>query len=221
MSSTPRKRALGLVDPLNGFGSATHSDGHGHFAELPVPGGEEIAIPIAKLQEHGNYAFCFAGVDRHPSDMFNFASQCPGKTPYTDHVNDMDGKQAVIYPDHCQEGSWSADFLPGINLALINEIFPKGDHKNKDSHSICGNAKLIPRLKELGITDIDLVGLVLRICVGLSAHDLAKAGFKVRIISDCTRDLDLPEYAYVLAEFKQFGIEMIDSDTVLRSGIIV
>ncbi|MBX9685067.1 MAG: NAD(+) synthase [Candidatus Obscuribacterales bacterium] len=213
----PVKRALGLVDPLNGFASATHNDGKGHSAELPVPGGEEIGAPIGILQEKGGYAYCFAGVDRHPKDMFNFASQCPDKKPYVDKVPDRDGQLAVVYPDHCQEGSWSADYLPGVRVDLINDTFPKGTSRDKDSHSACGNAELIPRLKALGITDIDLVGLVFRICVGYTALDLVKAGFRVRVITDCTRDLEIPEFAHIIDEMKKLGVEMITSEQVLAT----
>jgi NAD+ synthase (glutamine-hydrolysing) len=212
-----RRRALGLVDPLNGFGSATHSDGNGHSAELPVPGGEEIGPLIGALQEKGGYDFCFAGVDEHPQDMFNFASQCPGKKPYIDKVPDRDGKLALVYPDHCQKGSWSAGFLPGVRKELINEIYPKGYERDKDSHSICGNPHVIEDLKKKGITDIDLVGLVFRICVGLSAIDLARAGFKVRVLVDATRDLDVSEYAYVIKDMQAAGIEIATSEAVLSN----
>jgi NAD+ synthase (glutamine-hydrolysing) len=208
------KRALGLVDPLNGFGSATHTDGRGHHAELPVPGGEKVGPLIGMLQAKRLYDFCFAGVDEHPPDMFNFASQCPGKTPLADKIFDRDGKPALIYPDHCQKGSWSARFLPGVREDLIDEIFPKGYEQDRDSHSVCGNPGLIPRLKELGITHVDLVGLVFRICVGFSAIDLVRAGFKVRVLTDCTRDLDLAEYEGVITEMKKLGVEMLTSDKV-------
>ncbi len=213
-----KKRALGLVDPLNGFGSEKHSDGKGHFAELPVPGGEEVGPAIGKLQEKANYDYCFAGLDEHPPDMFNFASQCPGKIPYQDKVPDRDGELATVYPDHCQKGSWSAEYLPGIRKDLVEETFPKGYEKNKDSHSICGNPNLIPRLRELGITDIDLVGLVFRICVGFSAIDLAKSGFKVRVVTDCTRDLDMPDFAFVIDEMNKLGVEFVTSKEIL-SGL--
>lgn len=208
------KRALGLVDPLNGFASSTFGDGNGHFAELPVPGGEEVGPAIGQLQKSGIYDFCFAGVDRHPNDMFNFASQRPDKVPFVDRVADRDGELALVYPDHCQLGSWSADFLPGIQTELIDEIFPKGTEKDKDSHSVCGNKTLIPRLKELGITDIDLVGLVFRICVGFSAIDLAKAGFNVRVIKDCTRDLDIGEFTFVIDRMKELGVKIVNSDSI-------
>lgn len=213
------RRALGLVDPVNGFGSAKHSDGKGHYAELPVEGGEEIGALIGALQDKGPYVYCFAGVDQHPFDMFNFASQNPGKIPYKDMVKDRDGELAVIYPDHCQKGTWSAAFLPGVREDLIDEIFPKGYLQDKDSHSVCGNQDLLPRLKDLGITDIDLVGLVFRICVGLSAIDLAKAGMKVRVIVDATRDLDVPAYAYVIDEMKKLGVEFIESEKLSQASL--
>lgn len=214
-SNEKRKRALLLVDPLNGFGSATHNDGNGHCAELPVEGGEEVGPPIGRLQEKGSYHYCIAGVDQHPVDMFNFASQCPGKVPYKDRVPDKDGELAVVYPDHCQKGSWSAGFLPGIREDLIDEIFPKGNERDKDSHSACGNPNLIPYLKERGITDVDLAGLVYRICVGLTAIDLAKAGFNVRVVTDCTRDLDIPQFSYVIRDMKKLGVKMVSSEEVL------
>jgi len=215
--SNKRKRALGLVDPLNGFCSATHTDGNGHSAELPVPGGEQIGTLVGALQEKGGYDFCFAGVDEHPQDMFNFASQCPGKKPYIDKVPDRDGKLALVYPDHCQKGSWSASFIPGVREDLIDKIYPKGYERDKDSHSICGNPRLIDELKQKGITDIDLVGLVFRICVGLSAIDLARAGFNVRVLVDATRDLDVSEYAHVIEDMKAAGVEIATSDIVLQT----
>jgi NAD+ synthase (glutamine-hydrolysing) len=209
-ATQPRKRALLLVDPLNGFGSSSHNDGKGHYAEFVGP-------PIGELQDKGNYDYCCAGVDQHPVDMFNFASQCPGKTPYQDKVTDRDGEPAVIYPDHCQKGSWSADFLPGVRRDLIQEIFPKGPDRDKDSHSACGNQSLIPRLKELGITDVDIVGLVYRICVGFTAIDLAKAGFRVRVVADCTRDLAVPEFEHVIHEMANLGVEIVNKNDVLNS----
>lgn len=210
-----KKRALGLIDPLNGFGSESHRSPDGkQSAELPVPGGEEIGPLIGKLQEQGNYDFVFAGVDRHPPDMFNFASQNPEKTPFVDKVPDRDGVLSVVYPDHCQVGSWSADFLPGVREDLIDETFPKGNSKDKDSYSACGNPELISRLKELAIDEVDLTGLVFRICVGHTAIDLARAGFAVRVIKDASRDLDLPEFAGIIDEMHELGVEIIESREV-------
>lgn len=216
-NSQARKRALILVDPLNGFGSATHTDKNGHAAELPVEGGEEVGPLIGELQARGGYAYCCAGVDQHPVDMFNFASQCPGKLPYKDKVEDRDGELAMVYPDHCVKGSWSAEFLPGVRSDLIHEIFPKGTERDKDSHSACGNQNLIPRLRELGITDVDVVGLVYRICVGFTAIDLAKAGLRVRVVVDCTRDIPNPEFENIIDEMKRLGVEMISSEQVINN----
>ncbi|MBX9572103.1 MAG: isochorismatase family protein [Candidatus Obscuribacterales bacterium] len=209
------KRALGLVDPLNDFGSETHGDGNGNTAQLPVPEGELIGAPIGQLQEKGGYDYTFAGLDQHDRKMFNFASQNPGRTPYVDQVLDRDGQPATVYPDHCIEKTWGAQFLPGVRADLVDEIFPKGDSIDKDSYSACGNPNLLPRLRQLGITHVDLVGLVFRICVGMTAVDLAKAGFKVRVVMDCTRDLEIPAFEPVIAEMKALGVELVNSCDII------
>lgn len=211
------KRALGLVDPLNDFGSQSHSDGKGNTAQLPVPEGEQIGPPIGNLQEKGSYDYIFAGLDKHDPKMFNFASQNPGKNAYQDQVPDRDGLLSTVYPDHCIRKTWGAQFLPGVRADLVHEIFPKGDAMDKDSYSACGNPNLLPRLRQLGITHVDLVGLVFRICVGMTAVDLAKAGFKVRVVMDCTRDLDVPAFAPVIAEMKTLGVEFVNSSDIIGS----
>lgn len=209
------KRALGLVDPLNDFGSQGHGDGSGNTAQLPVPEGELVGPPIGKLQEKGDYEYIFAGLDQHDPKMFNFASQNPGKNAYQDQVSDRDRQLATVYPDHCIRNTWGAQFLPGIRADLVDEVFPKGDAIDKDSYSACGNPNLLPRLRQLGITHVDLVGLVFRICVGMTAVDLLKAGFKVRIVMDCTRDLDIPAFAPVIAEMKMLGVEFVNSTDII------
>lgn len=211
----PVKRALGLVDPLNDFGSESHGDGKGNSAQLPVPEGEQVGPPIGKLQEKGGYDYIFAGLDQHDPRMFNFASQNPGKKAYQDQVPDRDGLLSTVYPDHCIRTTWGAQFLPGVREDLVEEIFPKGDAIDKDSYSACGNPNLLPRLRQLGITNVDLVGLVFRICVGMTAVDLAKAGFKVRVIRDCTRDLDIAAFAPVIAEMKALGVEFVKSTDII------
>lgn len=207
--------ALGLVDVLNDFGSDQHNNGAGVVAALPVPEGELIGPGVGRLQEKGNYAFTFAGNDKHRPGMFNFADVNPTLRPYVDQVADRNGKLWTVYPAHCLVGSWGAQYLPGVRVDLIDEEFPKGTELDIDSYSVCGNTDLVPRLRELGITRVDLVGLVFRICVGMSAIDLAKAGFKVRVIVDLTRDLDIPAFQSVIDEMKALGVELINLADVI------
>jgi nicotinamidase/pyrazinamidase len=212
------RRALGIIDGQNDFCSATHGNGQGETARLPVPGGEEIGQPVARLQVEGDYDLIFGSRDWHLWNMFNFASQNPDKKPYEDTVADEDGQPAVVYPDHCRQRTWGACFLPGIRVDLIQLLFNKGVSRTKDFYSVCGNPWCIRLLKALGITDIDLVGLVFRICVGYSAIDLARAGFRVRVIVDGTRDLDIPAFQEVIEEMKRLGVQIITLEQALGAA---
>jgi nicotinamidase/pyrazinamidase len=208
-----RKRALGIIDAINAFRSKKTG------GELPVTDGEKVGRPIGRLQREGGYAYIFAGCDRHPKDMFNTAHMNPGKTPYVDTVLDEDGEPAVVYPEHAVTDTWGAAFLYGVREDLIESVFPKGTKLRKDSYSACGNELLVPTLKAHGITDIDVVGLVFRICVGKTAIDLAKAGFKVRVVVDATRDLPIPEFQSVIDEMESLKIELVTVDQVIAENL--
>lgn len=201
-------RALLLVDAIKAF------MGKKAGGELPVEGGEDIGKPIGELQRSKRFKKRAAGNDKHKKNMFNLRSNAPAGAKT---VKDKDGIETSVWDDHAIEGTQGVEFIPGVDESLIDEIFPKGDDPNKDSNSACGNVNLIPRLREWGITHVDLVGLVFRICVGMTAIDLVKAGFKVRVIVDCTRDLEIPEFEWVIEQMVILGVEFVTKDQVLAS----
>lgn len=212
------KLALGIVDAINDFGDATHGDGQGYFASMAVPDGEKIGPKVGRLQEEGPHDVVFAGNDKHPADMFNLASQNPDKTPFVDQVADEDGQMVTVYPDHSIDGHWGAGFLPGVKPDKIDRIFYKGTTRTKDSYSACGNKDLVPWLKEQGVKRVDLCGLCFRICVGLTAIDLAEAGFKVRVVVEATRDLEIPAFQWVIDKMVALGIEFITVEKALAKS---
>lgn len=212
-TTTPVVRAHVIVDAINAFGSKEHG------GELPVPEGEMVGPEIGRLQDSGNYAVTVAGNDNHPFDMFNFA-EVVGEGVTT--VKDANGNDAHVYPRHAVKGTRGAEFLPGVNAAKIDRVFPKGDcvgadgeRINLDSYSACGNPALVPYLREKGVTDVDVTGLVFRICVGSTAIDLVKAGFRVRVIVDATRDLAIDAFQPIIDEMKALGVEFVNVADVL------
>lgn len=227
------KRALGIIDAQNDFGSETHCRRSGLVsygatspantpgfprAMLPVAGGEEVGPVIGKLQVYFAkiQAKIFGSKDWHPEGMFNFASKNPAKKPYVERVKDESGRWAVVYPDHCLANSWGAEYLPGIHNSLIDRIFFKGTSLTKDYYSVVkGNKDCVKWLRKQGITHIDLTGLVFRICVAEAAIGLSKAGFKVRVIVDATRDLPIPAFERKIAEMIKLGVEFVTSEQVL------
>jgi NAD+ synthase (glutamine-hydrolysing) len=198
--ANPVVRAHVTVDAVNDFGSETHTDGGANKALLPVPEGEQVGPAIGRLQKGVKYVKGgqVAGNDTHPFDMFNF-KEVAGDVPT---VKDANGNDAAVFPRHCVAGTWGCEFLPGIDPKLVDRIFPKGDKPNLDSFSACGNEELIPYLKSLGVTDVDVDGLVFRICIGHTALDLANAGFRVRVITDATRDLEIPVFQPIIDAMK-------------------
>jgi NAD+ synthase (glutamine-hydrolysing) len=208
-------RALVCVDALNDFGSAKHSDGNGNTAQLPVEGGEEVGPVIGEIQAKSKFDRQVACTDKHHRRMFNLASNNPGKKPYIDMVPDCDNEMAVVYPDHCLLGTWGAEHLPGVNVDQFERIFPKGTELDKDSYSGAGNREFIPWLKQKGVTHVYVVGLVKRICVGMTAIDLAKAGFNVYVIEEATRDLPIEAMAWVLDKCAELGVKFVSKDEVI------
>lgn len=216
-ATTSIVRAHVIVDAINDFGSETHSDGGENKAKLPVPEGEQVGPVIGHLLAGVKYVKGgrVAGNDTHPFDMFNFAEVAGDvKT-----VKDANGNDAAVFPRHCVAGTWGCQFLPGIDPKDVDRVFPKGDKPNLDSFSACGNDELVPYLKSLGVTDVDVTGLVFRICIGHTALDLAAAGFRVRVIVDATRDLNIPDFQPIIDAMKANpNITFATADEALALG---
>ncbi len=206
-------RALLVVDAINAFASQEYG------GELCVPEGELVGPVIGHLQEVGRelgiYDLQVAVNDRHPKDMFNFAHMHPHKVPFVDRVQDRDGEWATVYPAHAIVDTWGAEFLPGVKVDLFDRVFAKGTARDKDSYSAFGNPQLLSWLRKKGVTHIDVVGLVHRICKGLTAIEAAQHGFRVRDITDATKDLPIDSFQWVLNEMKYLGIESVTSHQVI------
>lgn len=202
------RRALTIVDAIKAFASKEFTEKPG---ELPVPEGEAVGPVIGELQDSDVYEVQVAGNDDHTDQQFNFKDVAGD----VETALDADGKPWPVFDRHAVHGTWGTEFLPGVRTDKIDRIFPKANQPRVESFSACGNPDLIPYLKEKGITHVDVVGLVFRICVGSTAIDLAKAGFKVRVVVDATRDLPIEAFQSVLDEMDQLGVEIVTSAEVL------
>ena len=209
-------RAHVAVDAVNDFGDKSHNNGAGVKAALPVPNGEQVGPVIGRVLAGVKYVKGgkVAGNDTHPFDMFNF-KEVAGDVEF---VKDANGEDARVFPRHCVQNTWGCQFLPGIDPASIDRVFPKGDKPQLDSYSACGNDELIPYLKALGVTDVDVSGLVFRICIGHTALDLAKE-FRVRVITDATRDLEIPAFQPIIDAMKANpNITFVTADEAIAIG---
>lgn len=204
----PGKTALFDVDGTNDFADYKRTRAR-QFSRLAVPGGRRIGPVIGRIQRWGKRSGKIdvqIGIrDSHKPNMFNFAEQNPDKRPYLDKVADRDGSFVSVYPTHMIEGTWGWDWIRGTEGALFDATFRKGTEENRDEFS-GATQEVIDWLRAAGVTRVVLVGLVKRICVGLTANALARAGFQVVLVEDATCDLPIPDWQSVIDDFQQTGV---------------
>lgn len=177
-------RALVIIDVQNDFcpGGA-----------LAVPGGDEIVPGINALMP--DFDTIVLTQDWHPAGHSSFASSHDGKNPY--EVIDMPYGPQVLWPDHCVQGTQGSYFHGDLNTAPAQLNIRKGFRLGIDSYSaFFENDHETPTgldgyLRTRGATDLTMVGLATDFCVNFSAVDAAKLGFKVTVLMDLCRAIDL------------------------------
>lgn len=185
---------------------------------LAVPGGDEIIELINKLQPQ--FDLVIATQDWHPGDHFSFASSHPGKKEF--EILEMQGLDQVLWPVHCVQNTYGANFHQDLHTARIETIFRKGIDVRIDSYSgFYDNAHLRSTgltgyLKEKGATDLYFCGLAAEYCVYFSIKDALAEGFKASLIEDATRALDNSDFDAAKEDILARGGKIISGTNLLR-----
>jgi nicotinamidase/pyrazinamidase len=192
---------------------------------LAVAGGDEVVAPLNALAAEivragGRVA---ATQDWHPGGHVSFASAHPGKKP--GDALDLPGvKNQALWPDHCVQGAWGAQFHEKLDLKPVTLIIRKGFRPGLDSYSaFFENDRKTPTglegwLRGLGITTVILGGLATDYCVFYSAADARRLGFTTVVLTDAVRGVGYPEGSVekALDEMKKQGIVRCLSGDILR-----
>jgi nicotinamidase/pyrazinamidase len=203
-------KALLIIDVQNDFcpGGA-----------LAVPEGDTVVPVINRLIPQ--FDAVIQTQDWHPEGHHSFASSHEGKAPY-DTVELSYGNQ-VLWPDHCVQGSQGAEFHPDLNTLKTQVVIRKGFRKGIDSYSTFfendqkTSTGLTGYLKERGITSLYAVGLATDFCVKWSVLDGINQGFKMTVVKDAVRGIDLDgslEAAW--SEMKKREADFTTSDEILK-----
>lgn len=204
------KKTLIMVDLQNDFCQG---------GNLAVPGGKEV-IPLAnQLQSH--FDLVVATQDWHPQDHMSFASNHLGH-----EIGDiviLDQLTQILWPDHCVQGSKGAEFHPQLDTHAIKKIFHKGMDKKIDSYStFFDNAHrratgLNDYLQAQEVKEIYIMGLATDYCVKYSVLDALQLGFKVFVIKDACRGVDLQpgDSTQAFTEMQNAGAKLIESSEIL------
>ena len=201
MQITPQD-ALIVIDVQNDFcpGGA-----------LAVADGDAVIGPILGVAERFEHVVLTQ--DWHTAGHSSFASSHAGKKPF-EQIDVSYGAQ-TLWPDHCVQGTWGAEFHPALKLTKAELILRKGFRKEIDSYSAffendrATATGLAGYLRERGLTRVFLAGLAYDFCVGYSALDARRLGFEAIVLKDACRAIDL-----------NGSVEKIEADFA-RAGVVL
>jgi nicotinamidase/pyrazinamidase len=158
--------ALLIVDVQNDFCPG---------GSLPVPEGDAV-VPVLNRWIADAEALgvpLFASRDWHPKNHISFK------------------QRGGPWPPHCVQGTPGAAFHPDLRLPRNVEIVSKGEDPDKDNYSAFGGTDLVKRLHHAGVKNVWIGGLAQDYCVRATALDAIKDGFKVHVIADATRAVNV------------------------------
>ncbi|MEO6941904.1 MAG: isochorismatase family protein [Terrimesophilobacter sp.] len=193
-------RALFIIDVQNDF-----TEG----GALGVEGGAGVAARISDfLGAHsGDYDEVFASRDWHDPDNDNGGHFATSEEP----------NFVTTWPIHCVAETPGAEYHPALDIATVTHHILKG--QGVPAYSIFegtsaeggGLGKL---LDELGVIDIDIVGIATDYCVRSSTLDALAYGRHVRIFTDLVAGVNAESSEAALAELGYAGAEITESTSL-------
>ena len=180
-------RALLVIDMQNDFLPE---------GALAVPKSFEILPVVNELID--NFSLVVATQDWHPRNHISFASNHKNEAEF--NSIEIDGKSQTLWPDHCVQNSFGAEFHQQIKSEQFETIFRKGTDANIDSYSgfydnhHLKSTGLTGYLWEKKVQQIHVCGLAADYCVYFSIKDALQEGFKVILHENATKPIDEQQY---------------------------
>lgn len=165
------KKALIIVDVQNDFCEG---------GALEVPGANSIIPYINGLVQENEYDEIILTQDWHPSNHKSFASNNGRNVGETITLN---GAPQFMWPNHCVQGSFGAEFHKDLDRSKVTHIVQKGKNPEIDSYSGFQDnnhfmkTDLDDYLKYHDIQLVEIVGLALEYCVKFTCLDAAQNGY--------------------------------------------
>ena len=204
-------KALILVDLQNDFCEN---------GALAVPDGNAV-IPIANSLLD-KFDYIIATQDWHPASHKSFAANHAGmRRP--GQIITLNGLQQVLWPIHCVQNSFGAEFSDALQQEKITKVFQKGTDPEIDSYSgFFDNGRrkatgLGDYLQQEGITEVYVLGLATDYCVKFTTLDALELGFRTFLVVDACRGVDLQagDCDKAIAEMAAKGAVILRSEDIV------
>lgn len=199
------KKALIVVDIQNDFCKG---------GALEVYDAESIIPYINHLMRGGEYSEIVFTQDFHPKEHKSFASNNGKKVG---DIISLNGISQVMWPVHCVQGTFGAEFHSDLERDLGTYIVQKGTNVEVDSYSAFFDNQhlvdtgLLNYLKKNDIKKIEVVGLALDYCVKYTCLDSVKEGFETLLHFRGTKavNLNVNDDQKIIFELLQKGVNII------------
>lgn len=195
------RTAILIIDAQNDFTVAGSQLVDGHHVvydegKLGVAGGYEVVNPInALIRKCKKDHIIAASLDWHPPKHKSFSSNTPATKPHDTII--LNGTEQHLWPEHCVQGTSGAQFLPGLQTDRIDFVIRKGQDLFVDSYSAFfdnngqNKTTLDEYLQSKNISTVIVVGIATDFCVKYTALDAQRLGYKVKVILDACRGVDI------------------------------
>jgi nicotinamidase/pyrazinamidase len=142
---------------------------------LAVAHADEVIAPINRLIAlYGDHGLpVYASRCWHPPDHCSFT------------------ERGGPWPAHCVAHTHGAAFADGLALPAGAAIISKGTHSDKEAYSAFRDTTLAEQLRAHGVERLAVCGLTTDYCVLNSASDALALGFRVMVVLDAIRAVDV------------------------------
>ncbi len=176
--------ALLVVDVQQGFTTLCPR-------ELPVPGGLEIVSNVNRLLGL-QWKRIDASQDWHPANHRSFL-----------------GQEDNLYPAHCVQGTFGAEYIPGLDVHRFHAIWRKGFQRDFEAYAVTAqHPAMFALYRAAGVTAVVVCGIATNICCYFAARDFRQAGFRVLMVEDASVGIDIPAADLFQAKAKQDGVAL-------------
>jgi nicotinamidase/pyrazinamidase len=142
---------------------------------LAVPHGDAVIAPVNAwiAQFTAAQRPILASRDWHPADHCSFRDQ------------------GGIWPAHCVAGSPGAQFPDALALPAEARVVSKATQRDADAYSGFDGTDLHDMLRRLDVRQLFVGGLASDYCVLNTVLDALRLGYRVRLLLDCIRPVDV------------------------------
>jgi nicotinamidase/pyrazinamidase len=142
---------------------------------LAVPDGDAVVPALNRYLDlaRRNRLPVFASRDWHPANHCSFRAR------------------GGMWPVHCVAGTAGAAFAPGLQLPADAVIIDKATHPEADAYSAFSGTTLAGMLRERGVERVLIGGLATDYCVLNTVRDALKEGFRVLLLRDAIRAVNV------------------------------